>query len=218
MRVLLVSHRLATEQCQGAGSVHNSEAMCLKRWIPAVSAPPCSRLRCVSFQGSTSPATGKQPVSRQAQTAFRPSPIEHAASSGQQQPSAVSTSKTTMVEQIGVQSRNLGSTNAAAGEQIADRIQASEDTSTSGREYWQVSCMLCEWHLSKFRSIIMTACLAVAHRIHAAKHKYAIHWCSIFYLLQTLSASDNWVGDHPFTAGATCMLEVDIRMIIKKSH
>ena len=134
----LVNHCLATEQCQGAGFVHNREAVCLKRGLPAVSAPPYSRLRCVSFQGSSPPATGKQPISRQAQNAVSPSPIEHAASSGQQQPSPVSTSKTNMVRQTGVQSQNLGSTNAAAGEQNADRIQASEDASTSGREYWQV--------------------------------------------------------------------------------
>jgi len=191
--------------------------MCLKRWIPAVSAPPCSRLRCVSFQGSTSPATGKQPVSRQALTAFRPSPIEHAASSGQQQPSAVSTSKTTMVEQIGVQSRNLGSTNAAAGEQIADRIQASEDTSTSGREYWQVSCMLCEWHLSRISYTIMTA-MSCCRSPNPCSQAQVCDTLLLHFLSVALSASDNWVGDHPFTAGATCMLEIDIRMIIRKSH
>ena len=115
--MLPVSQRLAPEHWLGARAIASQRPIGQNRREPASPASICSRLRCLSFQSTTSSATGKQPPSRPPASLERPPRTQNA--------------------------NSASNDTAAAGKQDADRIQASEDATTSGREYWQVSNLYC---------------------------------------------------------------------------
>ena len=144
---MLPVSQLASEQWLGARAFASQRNILQNRKEPAFPASLCSRLRCLSFQSTTSSATGKQPPTKPAPSIARPPNTKDAASSSQQ-PSVMHESSQGKAAGGAAVQRQVSASNdtAAAGKQDADRIQASEDATTSGREYWQVSnlCCACE--------------------------------------------------------------------------
>lgn len=139
-----MTQRLASEQWLGPRAFASQRHICGNKKEPAVPASLCSRLRCLSFQSTTSAATGKQPPSRPPPTLARPPQTKDVASSSQQPSLMQDLSQEKAVDGTAVQRQDSASSDAiAAGKQDADRIQASEDATTSGREYWQVSNFCC---------------------------------------------------------------------------
>lgn len=136
-----VTQRLASEQGLGAGVIACRGPLCRNSRHCAISASSCSRLRCLSFQSTTSSATGKQSPSRPPPILGRPSNSDHAASSSQQQSRMDEPSHGRTIGGTAVQRQDYasGAATAAGKQQDAHRIQASGDATTSGREYWQVS-------------------------------------------------------------------------------
>ena len=136
-----MTQRLASEQGLGARAFASQGRLCHHSRQCAVSASLRSRLRCLSFQSTTSAATGKQPPSTPPPSLERPPTSQHAASSSQQQSLRHEPSQGKAVGGTAVKRQDAasGAATAAGKQQDANRIQASEDATTSGREYWQVS-------------------------------------------------------------------------------
>ncbi len=105
-------------------------------------ASPNSRLRSLSFQGATTPATGKQPPSKEPLGAAKLTPGSSTPNGGKEDIFIRDRSQASGHGKQLSQSQNAGTTATAAGEdqqqQQQERLQASGGAPTSGREYWQV--------------------------------------------------------------------------------
>ena len=140
MRILPASHRPASEQGLGARILASPGASYSRSREFRAPASLCSRLRCLSFQSTTSSATGKQPPSRSPPSIATSPQSGFAAGSIQQQVSAHDMPQAKVPGETNVRSQDSSSGSSSATAKLdADRIQASGDASTSGREYWQVS-------------------------------------------------------------------------------
>jgi hypothetical protein len=147
--MLPLSQRPAIQHGQAYRSAPASRVLPGHRCHYNVYTLPYSRLRCLSFQGATPAATGKQPPSREPPGAAKLTPSSNATSSV----SPTDESQATEHGKAGSQNQDAGTTATAAGEQQQqqqqERVQASENASTSGREYWQVRPIACHFfHLA----------------------------------------------------------------------
>ena len=160
MRMSPLSQRPAIQHGQAYRSAPASRVLPGHRCHYNVYALPYSRLRCLSFQGVTTPATGKQPPSREPPGAAKLTPSSNATSSV----SPTDISQATEHGKVGSQSQDAGTTATAAGEQQQQqqqqRVQASENTSTSGREYWQVRPIACRLFPSCPSLLLHASCKA----------------------------------------------------------
>ena len=153
IRTLPLSQRPATHHGQAYRSAPASRALPGHRCHYNVYALPYSRLRCLSFQGAITPATGKQPPSKEPSGAAKLTSSSDATSSGKQ--FLFPTDKSSQANEHGKggpQSQDAGTTATAAGEQQQqqERVVASENASTSGREYWQVRPLACQLSLVSY--------------------------------------------------------------------
>lgn len=157
MRMSPLSQRPAIQHGQAYRSAPASRVLPVHRCHYNVYESPYSRLGCLSFQGATTPATGKQPPSREPPGAAKLTPSSNATSSV----SPTDKSQATEHGKVGSQSQDAGTTATAAGEQQQqqqERVQASENASTSGREYWQVRPIACHFfHLAHPCSFMLHA-------------------------------------------------------------
>ncbi|CAK0783513.1 hypothetical protein CVIRNUC_006712 [Coccomyxa viridis] len=113
-----------------------SHAICPKH-LQAGSRRPHTRLRCVGFQAAGAPAPGRQTNSKDQSIASRPTQSKDLSSTDQQpRPAAVTANQAVPVEARGALQEASGNA-VAAKQQDAERMQAAEEASTSGREYWQ---------------------------------------------------------------------------------
>ena len=136
-----MSQRLGTQNRQegqiGQLRATISHAICPKH-LQAGSRRPHTRLRCVGFQAAGAPAPGRQTDSKDQPIASRPTLSKDLSSTGQQpRPAAVTPKQAVPVEARGALQEASGNA-VAAKQQDAERMQAAEEASTSGREYWQV--------------------------------------------------------------------------------
>ena len=157
--MLPLSQRPAIHHGQAYRPAPASRALPGHRCHYNVYALPYSRLRCLSFQGAITPATGKQPPSKEPPGAAKLTPSSNATSSGKQFVFPTDKSQATEHGKGGPQSQDAGTTATAAGEQQQqqERVQASENASTSGREYWQVRTLACHLSLVSYSILPISA-------------------------------------------------------------
>ena len=133
-----------------------SHATC-PRHLQTGSMMPHTRLRCVSFQAAGAPAPGRQEKSKDQSIASRPILSKDASSTGQHSRSAPGTPKQTVPGEPRGAVQEASYSAVAAKQQHAERMQAAEEASTSGREYWQVMrpSLVCYIRSFPFRPLVM---------------------------------------------------------------
>ena len=145
------------------------------RHLQASSMLPRTRLRCVGFQAAGAPAPGMQKVSKDQSSTSRSTISKDASNTGQQPRPAAGVPKQTVPVEPGVLHKANGNV-AAAKQQDADRMQAAEEASTSGREYWQVMlppllCYICSLYLKALtRSPCQALCVSWAFMCPGLMH------------------------------------------------
>ena len=145
------------------------------RHLQAGSTMPRTRLTCVGFQAAGAPATGRQKDSKDHLLPSRPTSSKDVSSTGQQSQSAAGTPKQAVpVEPRGALQEASGNA-VAAKQQDAERMQAADEASTSGREYWQVMrpSLLCHIRSLPFNSDRVFVILSQCPRPKA--HHQALH-------------------------------------------
>ena len=150
-RYVAMSQRLGRQSHQegqiGQHRATMSHATC-PRHLPAGSRISHTRLRCVGFQAAGAPDPGRQEVSKDESGISRPTLSNNVSSSSQQSQSAAGTPKRAVPIVARGALQEASGKAVAAKQQDAERMQAAEEASTSGREYWQVMqpSLLCYMH------------------------------------------------------------------------